>query len=202
MRRGASSCAVVFIDGRAGSGKTTLAARLAAALDAETLHLDDLYPGWDGLAAGSRAVAHALESGRYRRYDWERGVYGEDRRLDRARRLVVEGCGAVTAKNISAAQDFAAAVREWPATPRQGTDIRVTHRQTQATESRAALTSYEPPHVWSMWVECPGELRRIRALDRDGEMFAPHWETWAAQEDRHLASERPLSLVDEVVHCC
>jgi uridine kinase len=42
---------LVCVDGPSGSGKTTLARALKAALDAPVLHLDDLYPGWDGLAA-------------------------------------------------------------------------------------------------------------------------------------------------------
>ena len=52
--------AVVLIDGRSGSGKTSLAADVAESLGAAVLHLEDLYPGWDGLGAGSRAVASAL----------------------------------------------------------------------------------------------------------------------------------------------
>src|SRR5690606_19498388 len=41
---------LVCVDGPAGSGKTTLAGRLAEALDhAPVLHLDDLYEGWSGL---------------------------------------------------------------------------------------------------------------------------------------------------------
>ena len=34
------------------------------------------------------------------------------------------------------------------------------------------------------------DLRRRRALDRDGAVFSPHWERWAAQEDVVLASVR------------
>ena len=47
---------MVAVDGPSGSGKTTFAAELAQALEragsrAEVVHLDDLYPGWDGLDA-------------------------------------------------------------------------------------------------------------------------------------------------------
>ena len=43
---------LVCVDGPSGSGKSTLAARLAAALgDPPLVHMDDLFPGWDGLAA-------------------------------------------------------------------------------------------------------------------------------------------------------
>ena len=42
---------LVCVDGPAGSGKTTLAAGIAARTGAPVLHMDDLYPGWSGLRA-------------------------------------------------------------------------------------------------------------------------------------------------------
>ncbi|MGO1280054.1 MAG: AAA family ATPase, partial [Cellulosimicrobium funkei] len=45
----ASGTRLVVVDGPAGSGKTTLAAQLEAALPAQVLHMDDLYEGWRGL---------------------------------------------------------------------------------------------------------------------------------------------------------
>ena len=50
---------VVLIDGRAGSGKSLFASKLAENYFAENrqaariVRLDDLYPGWEGLVAGS-----------------------------------------------------------------------------------------------------------------------------------------------------
>lgn len=41
-----------------------------------------------------------------------------------------------------------------------------------------------------VWLDAPTELRRRRALGRDGEIFAPHWDRWAAQEDAVLAGVR------------
>ncbi len=41
-----------------------------------------------------------------------------------------------------------------------------------------------------VWLETPPSVRKKRALDRDGETFAPHWDRWAAQEDAMLARER------------
>jgi para-aminobenzoate synthetase len=57
---------VVAVDGRSGAGKSRLAASIAAALrrhraDAVVVHLDDLYPGWDGLAPVVQVVVeHVL----------------------------------------------------------------------------------------------------------------------------------------------
>ena len=47
---------LIAVDGFSGAGKTTLATELAAALRAHhtvsLFHLEDVYPGWDGLADG------------------------------------------------------------------------------------------------------------------------------------------------------
>ena len=41
---------LIAVDGPSGSGKSTLGAAIGAALDAPVVHMDDIYPGWDGLA--------------------------------------------------------------------------------------------------------------------------------------------------------
>ncbi len=49
------------------------------------------------------------------------------------------------------------------------------------------------------WMEAPQSVRKKRALDRDGETFAPHWDMWAAQEDAMLARERTPERADLVI---
>lgn len=97
----AGATRVVAVDGPSGSGKTTLAGRLATLLEAPVVHLDDLYPGWDGLAeAVPRLVEwvleplHRGEAARYRRYDWVEGAYAEWHEVPSAPALVVEGCAS------------------------------------------------------------------------------------------------------------
>lgn len=91
---------LVCIDGPAGSGKTTLAAEVAGLTAAPVVHLDDLYPGWDGLFAVDAAVLDLLRPlaegrpGRYRRWDWYAGGYAETREVEPAPLLVLEGVGA------------------------------------------------------------------------------------------------------------
>jgi hypothetical protein len=92
---------LVAIDGPSGAGKTTLAAEVAAALAAPTVHMDDLYPGWDGLRAATERleswVVQPLRSGhpaRYRRWDWAAGSYAEWVQLPPSEVIVVEGCGS------------------------------------------------------------------------------------------------------------
>lgn len=95
---------VVTIDGYSGSGKSTLAAALASLLPGwQVLHLDDWYPGWDGLAAGSdiaRRLAADLRGGRassYKAWDWEAGETGATIRVPLAP-TIIEGCGAIEAE--------------------------------------------------------------------------------------------------------
>lgn len=164
---------VLFIDGRSGSGKTTLSARVVKELHKlsgsapQTLAMDELYPGWHGLAEGSASLARVLSTLRYRRYDWGTGHYGNQVALDQARTLVVEGCGSITSHNFEAA-------------------------------SRSSGSSWNG--FYGVWVACPDEIRRTRALARDGDMFAPHWDSWAAQERVHFSKAQPIALAHEIMH--
>lgn len=91
---------VVLIDGGAGAGKTTLARTLGPALGAELVHLDDVYPGWDGLEAASRAVAEeVIPHRRWRRWDWAAERPGELHELDASAPLVIEGGGALSRRS-------------------------------------------------------------------------------------------------------
>jgi len=97
------STRLVVVDGPAGSGKTTLADGLAAALGAAAVvHMDDLYDGWSGLGPGVwdrllRQVLDPLAAGRparYQVYDWARGRFDRWVDLPVPEVLVVEGVGA------------------------------------------------------------------------------------------------------------
>ncbi|WP_338085232.1 ATP-binding protein, partial [Curtobacterium pusillum] len=89
---------VVLIDGRSGTGKTTLGNALAARLGAQIVHLDDVYPGWDGLRAAAEAVVTDVlgtPSG-YRRWDWTTSEPDGWTAVDPRLPIVVEGCGALS----------------------------------------------------------------------------------------------------------
>jgi uridine kinase len=47
-----------------------------------------------------------------------------------------------------------------------------------------------------VWLEVPTPVRKKRALDRDGQTFAPYWDQWAAHEDLMLARERTPDRAD------
>ena len=93
---------VILVDGGSGSGKTSLAAQVAQAwphpLPLQTVCLDNVYPGWSGLAAGSRAVPGIIAGPcpGYQRWDWDRARPAEQVQLDPAAAVLVEGCGALS----------------------------------------------------------------------------------------------------------
>jgi len=93
---------ILLIDGRSGSGKSELATALSDL--AEVVRLDDVYPGWNGLAAGSALVPSIIRQRRYRRWDWATAGYAEWRELGDGP-LIIEGCGALSGANRSLA-DF------------------------------------------------------------------------------------------------
>jgi uridine kinase len=94
---------LVCVDGPAGSGKTSFAARLAAAIGPDTpvVHMDDVYAGWTLTGAAARLASGALRPlaagrpGVLHRYDWPAARFSpEPTTVPPAPVLVVEGCGS------------------------------------------------------------------------------------------------------------
>lgn len=92
---------LVAVDGHAGSGKSTFAGRLAAALGgAPVLHLDDLASHAELFAWTERLRAQVTgplsrgEPARYAPYDWTSRTFGPPRTLDPAPVILIEGVGA------------------------------------------------------------------------------------------------------------
>jgi uridine kinase len=114
---------LVCVDGPAGSGKTTFAGRLAAALGPGTtvLHMDDVYAGWTLDGAADRmtdGVLRPLAEGRpgsYHRYDWAAERFDDvATEVPVPEVLVVEGCGSAPRR-----ADEWTTVRVWVEAPAQ-----------------------------------------------------------------------------------
>ncbi len=58
--------------------------------------------------------------------------------------------------------------------------------------------SAELAHV-RVWLEAPDGERQVRAIERDGPIYEPHWERWSIQEEDHLREHTPLSLATLIV---
>lgn len=96
----AGSTRIVLIDGPAGSGKTTLANRLAQELNAQVLHGDDIYEGWSGLETMWPILGPQIleplsrgENAQFRRWDWVRHERGDTVHVAAADAVVIEGVG-------------------------------------------------------------------------------------------------------------
>ncbi|MCX4402116.1 hypothetical protein OG840_09825 [Streptomyces sp. NBC_01764] len=92
---------LIGVDGHAGSGKTTFAGRLAAALgDAPVLHLDDIATHEQLFAWTERLLRQVVEplsrseTARYAPYDWTAHAFGPVRELPPAPVILLEGVGA------------------------------------------------------------------------------------------------------------
>jgi uridine kinase len=100
---------LVAVDGPAGSGKTSFAARLATALRrdglrVETVHTDDLHDGWDDqvrfwprLEATVLGPMRESRPGEYPIYDWTAGRFASHRPVPVADVLIIEGVTAARA---------------------------------------------------------------------------------------------------------
>lgn len=94
-----------------------------------------------------------------------------------------------------------AAVAMWDWT--RGTLGKVIEIEPEASvviEGCGALSTLTAVHASDRyWIEADAEVRKRRALERDGDMFAPHWTRWALQEERFYALHRSSELADAVV---
>ncbi|MGI8946854.1 MAG: hypothetical protein ACR2FV_02515, partial [Ornithinimicrobium sp.] len=66
--------------------------------------------------------------------------------------------------------------------------VRVPPAEVVVVEGVGAIQADRAAYDLTVWLSAPTPVRRARALSRDGEMFAPHWDTWAAQEDELFGS--------------
>lgn len=138
---------LIGIDGRSGAGKTSLAGQLAQVLsvtrDVVVFHLEDLYPGWDGLDRGiamyEESILSPLRDGRdayWTAWDWIADSSGGPRLTRAAEIVILEGVGACS--------------RE----AREALDVSVWVELPEAQRRERALnrdSGFEP--YWDMWAQ-------------------------------------------------
>ena len=154
---------VIALDGPSGAGKTEFANGLGAALGAPVLHLENVYPGWSGLAETPAIIARCVleplavgDIGEVARWDWEHERPADVLRFAPTPLLILEGVGS---------------------------------------GSRAC----RPFLSLLIWLDAAAQLRKARALSRDGEAYAPFWDMWAKQERRLFEAEGTRAVAEVVV---
>ncbi|WP_415273768.1 ATP-binding protein [Aquiluna sp. Uisw_065] len=168
--------AIVLIDGRAGSGKSRFTGQLADLIFRsekqlpKLIHMDDLYPGWDGLRAGStylnRSILQPIAAGKqaaWQVWDWELGRRGTSnepangwRSFEGGNLVLAEGCGSVS----------------------------------KASSELADLT---------IWIESDAGQRKTRISARDQGQFDSYWAAWSIQEDEFYEQEQTTKLCEITV---
>jgi uridine kinase len=165
---------LVCIDGPAGSGKTSLARELAAALTADVavpvVHGDEVYEGWPVVAAAPDRItafdllADRVDSwlldpwrharpGRHPVWDWHAGTWGPELAVAAAPVVILEGVALASARLRSQA-------------------------------------------VLSIWVEAAPEVALARVLARDGDEIRDRMLQWQVDESRWHALDSTRDGVD------
>jgi uridine kinase len=95
---------LIAIDGVAGSGKTTLALKLAHDLPgSNVVHMDDLYDGWNNPLSQkltARVISQLLEPlskklpVTFQIFDWKLNRFTEFKTIPQSKYLILEGVGA------------------------------------------------------------------------------------------------------------
>ncbi len=171
MRPPDSGRRLILVDGRSGSGKSTITGVLAAELGAAVIHTDDiawwLHPvAWDdALVDGVLKPWSAGQAVRYRPPGWiDKGRPGHVEVPADARVLIVEGVGAGRARLAAMADRVVWVQADRPEARRRG----IERDMVLESSSRA-----------------------------DAEAF---WEDWASNEDPFIASDQPWTRADLVVN--
>lgn len=166
---------IVLIDGRAASGKSQFAKDLSEAYfqvdkqAARVIHMDDLYPGWNGLAEGSVYLLTNIllplansRSANWQVWNWRKNHRGAEepgngrREFAGGTLLIVEGCGSI---------------------------------------SRLSSTNSD----FQIWIDADDAARKERFSKRDSGKFDEYFGIWSAQEDEYYEREKSNQLAELII---
>ena len=166
---------IVLIDGRAASGKSQFAKDLSEAYfqvdkqAARVVHMDDLYPGWNGLAEGSVYLLTNIllplansRSANWQVWNWRKNHRGAEepgngrREFAGGTLLIVEGCGSI---------------------------------------SRLSSTNSD----FQIWIDADDAARKERFSKRDSGKFDEYSGIWSAQEDEYYEREKSKQLAELII---
>ncbi|PPF31847.1 ATP-binding protein [Rathayibacter tritici] len=165
----ARRCRTVLVDGPSGSGKSTVARALVEQIR---------------LAPGAPTIALVQMDDLYP------GWSGLDRASQESARVLVR----------PHALGLAAHWRPWNWAAGTTAGRRVVREDVLVLEG-CGSASADARRVADLviWLEAGDELRRARALARDGELFAAHWDAWDRSFRSYCERERPRRGADLVL---
>lgn len=161
---------VILIDGRSGAGKTSIAGDVVdlwpLSGQVQSIAMDCIYPGWDGLEAGAEIarerilIPHARGViGTWNRWDWESAAPAESHAVDPGLPLILEGAGVLTeatarVSDISVWIDSPAESRKKRALVRDG-DTYSPHWSRWAAQEERHIARHDPQRHASLRVFMP-----------------------------------------------
>ena len=176
---------LICIDGRAGAGKTSLANRLAAELAGSPTA---------GTASASQVSAQRSATGPVTTVHMD-DLYEGWAGLNTVAEVVVSELIAPWL----AGEPAALAAWDWR-TDRRLDPVPVELTATVVLEGVGSWSHRYADAVSTLvWLECDDETRRRRALERDGSVFAEHWDSWAVDEARVHGREQTRTHADVVI---
>lgn len=169
---------LIGIDGCGGSGKSTLANQLKKECsDVTIVHMDDFY-----LPSSQLINSHPKEKAIGADFDWVRMLKEVIEPISRNK----EGCY----QRYDWEKDD---LTEWHTVPVGGIVV---------IEGVYSLRNeLVDKYDYTIWVDCPRDVRLSRGLERDGEDARDTWENnWMISEDLYVKEHNPLSKADLVVN--
>jgi len=165
---------LIAIDGHGGAGKSTLARSLVAGWpQASVIEMDDFY----------RPLAEREESP---------ASHGADLDLDRLVEQVLDPFHSSRAGRYQRYDWEEDRLTTWHDVPARAV-ILLEGVYSSSQRLRGFLD-------YSIWVDCPYDVRLRRGVERDGERMRAVWvEEWMPAEDRYVLAERPDATADLAV---
>ncbi len=172
-----SSIIIIGIDGGGGSGKTTLATKIASTIqNAQIVHMDDFYKKKEHREIASlsnapsgyeydidRLIKQIIlpilfnKTAYYQKYDWDKDCLGDCEEIKTPSILLIEGC-------------------------------------------YATINQLRHYYQLNIFVDCDKNLRLKRGLERDGESALHFWINWMAGEDKYFVEQKIKERADFVLN--
>ena len=172
------STLLIGIDGCGGSGKSTFTNKLKDKCSNVTIvHMDDFY-----LPSSQIIKTHPEKKPIGADFDWKRVL-----------NQVLEPIGQNKEGNYQRYDWDTDRLAEWHTVPIGGIVI---------IEGVYSLRKeLAKKYDFTIWVDCPRELRLLRGLERDGENARDVWENnWMISEDFYIKEHKPFERADLIVN--